>query len=258
MGIRERQPARPDQRPVRSLALQLRHSRPAVLDRGGEVALPHGQAAGEQAQHGPTAHGLRQPAQPARHGLRRRARQHDAVPADGPGRGLVVPARQPVLDGVQRVAVGGQRHGGTPVQLGQLGRSPLLAETRPEEVAEERVKGIGLAQRADEQAGVLHLGAERLRQAERTLEIGIELVHDARVEQPPVQVRIQPVEDLLRQVLEDRVPASGRELLGARPGGRGEGHAQRPAFGGGEQAVHLAARGLLAAQKPQAVGALGG
>ncbi len=142
------------------------------------------------------------------------------------------------------------------MKIRELCRFALPAQTGTKEVAKQRVKGVRIAGRPDEDPGGLDLGAESLGQGKRAFELGIELVGDARVDQAPLQVRLEPVEDLLRQVLEDRLTASPRKPLGAGSRRGGKRDTQGPALGGREQFLDLVSRGLLAAHQPEAFRAL--
>jgi hypothetical protein len=178
------------------------------------------------------------------------------MPRDRAGRRVEVPARQPVLDCVERSTARGKGAPHAQVKIRQLGRLPIRTQPGAKEVSEQRVQGVRIAGRPHEYPGLLDLRAKSLGQAERALELGIELVGDARVDQAPLQVRLEPIEDLLRQVLEDRLTASPREPLGAGPRRGGKRHTQGPALGGGEQFLDLVSRGLLAAHQPEAFRAL--
>jgi hypothetical protein len=178
------------------------------------------------------------------------------MPGDRGGRRVEVPARQPVLDCLERAAARGEGAPHAQMKSRKVGRHPIRVQTGAKEVAEQRVKGVRIAGRPHEYPGVLDLRAKCLGQAERAFELGIELVGDARVHQAPLQVRLEPIEDLLRQVLEDRLTASPRKPLGAGPRRGGKRHTQGPALGGREQFLDLVSRRLLAAHQPEAFRAL--
>ena len=258
LRIGERQPSGPQQSVGRPLAREPGDRGLTVLHGGVEVPVPDRDASRKQPQHGAFADSAGKAPEPPRDRLGRSPDERHALPRDRVSGGVEVSGRQPVLDRIRGLPARRQGDRRAPVQLGELGCLALLMQASTEELSLQRVQRVRVAELPREHPRRLDVRAKGLGKAERPLQLRVKLVDDACVEQLPPQLRLEPIEDLLRQVGEDRLAPAGRKPVGSGLRGRGQGDAERPPLGRRQQPLDLLAAGLAPAHEANAGGALRG